>query len=393
MDINRRKILINGGGIAGLTAALCLAKTGNRVDVFERAPAFEEIGAGIQISPNAFHVLSALGLACELLAAGDAPASIIMIDAVKGKKLATLPLGFDIQDEYDAPYLVLHRADLQDILLKACNETPDIKITFGAEIEDAAIHKNGVTALVKLNHTIKEQVCDVLIGADGVHSGVRQKILELPDAKYAGKIAWRALIPAAQIKPQESLSNTHVWLGPKAHAVTYPVQKGNYLNVIAVTQEVKASKVNLISESNLKEKFAHWSDDFTQFMELGTEWSGWPLFETPSVKTMVHRNVALIGDAAHAMMPFAAQGAAQAIEDAHVLAQRLAKTDDTEAALKQYEATRLPRVKRVVKTAQNNGRIYHLTGVPAMARNLVLSKTPGKRLLRKQDWIYGWRPE
>ena len=391
--MNRRKILINGGGIAGLTAALCLAKAGNRVDIFERAPAFEEVGAGIQISPNAFHVLSALGLARELLAAGDAPASIIMMDAVKGKKLATLPLGFDIQDKYDAPYLVLHRADLQNILLKACNETPDIKITFNAEIEDAAIHKNGVTALIKSNHTIKERVCDVLIGADGVHSAIRQTILKLPDARYVGKIAWRALIPATQIKSQEKLGNTHVWLGPNAHAVTYPVQKGNYLNVIAVTQEPKTAKANLISEYDLKEKFSYWDNNFTQLMELGTEWFGWPLFEMSLIKTMAHRNIALIGDAAHAMMPFAAQGAAQAIEDAHVLAQSLSKTDDTEAALKQFEQIRLPRVKRIAKTARSNGRIYHLSGFLAKARNLVLSKTPGKRLLQKQDWIYRWRVE
>ena len=171
--MTRRKIFINGGGIAGLTAALCLAKTGNNISVFERASELEPLGAGIQISPNAFHVLSDLGLGEELIAAGDVPNAIIMMNADKGTKLATIPLGFDVHDKYGAPYIVIHRADLQNILLKACHDNPDISLKFGSEITDAAIHKNGITALIQSDAIISEEVGDILVGADGVGSRIR----------------------------------------------------------------------------------------------------------------------------------------------------------------------------------------------------------------------------
>ncbi len=390
--MTRRKILISGGGIAGLTTALCLAKSGNRVNVFERAPTLEPLGAGIQISPNAFHVLRILGLNHELLSAGNVPEAIVMMNAVKGTKLATIPLGFHIQDKYDAPYIVIHRADLQNILFKACEENPDISISFGAEITDAAVHKNGVTALIQSSGKVEEKVGDLLIGADGVHSRVRNDILGLEPAIYSGKTAWRALVPAKHVKTQTPLNNTVVWLGPKAHAVTYPVRDAKFLNVIAVTQEAETSNTNEISKAELNKKFSHWDHEFTNLLNCDAEWSGWPLYETTSINTMATNTVALIGDAAHAMLPFAAQGAAQAIEDSHVLSQCLAKTGDTETALKQFEQIRLPRIKRIAKTARSNGQIYHLSGIAAAVRNIGLNKVSGKRLLQRQDWIYRWHP-
>ncbi len=392
MTIARRKILIAGGGIGGLAAALCLAKAGHRVDVFERTASLQPIGAGIQISPNAFHILSALGLSDELLELGTAPEAIIMMNAMTGKQLSRLPLGFDIQDTYDAPYIVIHRADLQNILFEACDQHPDISISFGAEIIDAAIHENGATAMIQSGSQPSEHLCDILIGADGIHSRVRHDILELPKAVYSGKIAWRALVPANDVKMPNAMNNTFGWLGPKAHVVTYPVRNGEFLNLVAVTQEADQSKAKDISKAKLQESFSHWCDDFQSLLELEADWSGWPLYETRDIRVMAHRSVALIGDAAHSMLPFAAQGAAQAIEDAHVLTQCLSTIDDKENALKAFEAKRLPRVQRVVRTARRNGQIYHLSGIPAMVRNLGLSKISGKNLLAKQDWIYSWKP-
>ena len=390
--MTRRKILINGGGIAGLTAALCLAKAGNDVCVFERTPVLEPFGAGLQISPNAFHVLSDLGLGEELLRLGNIPHAIIMMNATKGSRLARIPLGFDIQDKYDAHYIVIHRADLQDILLTACEEHPDISINYDEEVTDAAIHKNGITALIQSTGKIREEVGDLLIGADGVRSRVRSDILQLDNAHYSGKTAWRSLIPSANVKMTEALSNTVVWLGPKAHAVTYPVRGGEYLNVIAVTHEENADHTVLTSRKELKEKFSHWSSDFTNLLTFDVEWTGWPLYEMSHIHTMTGTGIALIGDAAHAMLPFAAQGAAQAIEDAQVLSQSLVEFEDIQTALKQFEQLRLPRVARVLKTARSNGRIYHLTGIPAAIRNLGLRNISGEKLLLKQDWIYRWKP-
>lgn len=390
--MNRRKILINGGGIAGLTAALCLAKANNRVEVFERAQVIEPVGAGIQVSPNAFHVLNGLGLGRELLSMGDVPNSILMMNAQNGSQLASIPLGFHVQDKYDAPYIVIHRGDLQAILLKACEAHIDISITYGAEIEDAAIHQNGVTAIVKSEDTISEVVGDLLIGADGVQSTVRNFIMELDKAKYSGKTAWRALIPEQEISTPNVLSNTMVWLGSKAHAVTYPIRNASTLNVIAVTQEPETVNTANHTKAELKKKFSHWDSGFKKYLECDVEWLGWPLYETRSMNKMVDKNVVLIGDAAHAMLPFAAQGAAQAIEDAHVLSDCLSKTDNIDIALNNFEKQRVPRVKRISKTARTNGNIYHLSGLAAAARNFGLSKISGDKLLQKQDWIYRWKP-
>lgn len=389
--MTRHKIIISGGGIAGLTAALCLAKAGNRVDVFERASAPSAFGAGLQLSPNAYHVFKKLRLSAKLLAIGSAPSAILMMNAMNGKNLTRLPLGFDIEDSHGAPYIVVHRADLQKMLFEACNEHPDISITFGAEIIDAAIHENGATVMIGSAQQTNEKLCDILVGADGINSCVRNNILGLPKAVYTGKIAWRALVSASDIKLPETMSNTLVWLGPKAHAVTYPVHNGETLNIIAVTRERDQTKANEISKDMLLEKFSHWCEDFKNMLAIDAQWTGWPLYETGDITLMAEKNVALIGDAAHAMLPFAAQGAAQAIEDAAVLAQCLSSDMGRQEALIKFESQRLPRVKRVVKTARRNGQIYHLSGVSASARNLVLSKVPGKKLLQKQDWIYSWK--
>lgn len=390
--MNRRKIIISGGGIAGLTAALCMANAGNRVSVYERTSALQPIGAGIQISPNAFHVLKELGLGEKIIEAGTAPNAILMMNALNGKQLSRIPLGFDIHDIYGAPYIVIHRADLQKILFEACEKHHDISVSFGTEIIDAALHDNGATVLINSDLETSEETCDVLIGADGIHSRLRQDVLELPMAKYTGKIAWRALVPANQVKMHQAMDNTIGWLGPKAHGVTYPVQNGNYLNIVVVTQEADQSTAQAISRTDLLQGFSHWCDEFKTLLELEENWTGWPIYETRDISRMVYRNVALIGDAAHAMVPFAAQGAAQAIEDATVLADCLTKIDTVEEALKAFEAKRLSRVRLVTKTARKNGRIYHLTGIPAFLRNIGMMKIPGDRLLRKLDWIYRWKP-
>jgi len=388
----RRKILISGGGIAGLTAALCHARQGDQVRLHERAGSIEPLGAGIQISPNAFHVLRELGLGKELRVLGDQPNAIIMMDALKGHALNRLPLGIGMEDVYQAPYLVIHRADLQKLLLKACEDTPDIELFFSSEIMDAAPHSNGVTALVQSGEEIHEQVGDVLIGADGVHSQMRHSVLGFPKAKYSGKTAWRALVPADKVSDHQSLENTVVWLGPRAHAVTYPVRQKQFMNVIAVTQEANAEGISRILPGELSEKFSCWHSTFTDVFRKDVEWTAWPLHAMDPPSMMATKSIILIGDAAHAMLPFAAQGAAQAIEDAFVLAQCLSGNGNMQTAIDEFQKQRLPRVRKVVKTARSNGKIYHMTGPFAAARNLAIKSLSGKRLLQKQDWIYRWKP-
>lgn len=385
------KIFISGAGIAGLTAALCLAKQGHRVEVFERMPVLQEHGAGIQISPNAFHVLNSLGLGKHLREQSEMPNAIFMMNAKTGQAITTLPLGLEFEDKYSAPYLVLHRADLQKILLDACEENAKINIHYGQEVVDATSHMNGVTALVKSNE-IHEKIADILIGADGVHSQIRKHALGLPQAVHSGRTAWRTVISNPKLDDNRALNNTMVWLGSKAHAVTYPMRNKSALNVIAVTQEKETQKTQGIKSEELYRKFSHWDESFSNIFSEKTIWTGWPLFETPMPKKMASGHIALIGDAAHAMLPFAAQGAAQAIEDAYVLASSLSNEQTIEAALLHFEKVRLPRVREITKTASRNGRIYHLSGIMAASRNLVLSKLSGEKLLQQQDWIYRWKP-
>jgi len=390
--VSRRKIIISGGGIAGLTAALCLAKNKNRVEVHERAITFDKLGAGIQISPNALHVFDSLGLGKEIRSASDAPNSIVMMNAKSGKQLASIPLGIAFEDKYEAPYLVIHRSDLQDILLSACKNHPEITINMGCEIVDAVSHPNGITAMVKKEYDISEVIADILVAADGIHSNIRTNSLDLPEANYSGKIAWRALIPAQMIDNNTALNNTMAWLGAKAHVVTYPVRKKTFLNVIAVTQEKTANDFAEIFGSVLQKKFFDWDDEIADLFLKANEWTGWPLYEMALPNKMAHGNIASIGDASHAMLPFAAQGAAQAIEDAHVLAYGLSAEKDIETALEKFEKARLPRVREIMKTANRNGRIYHLSGIMAASRNFVLGTLSGEKLLQQQDWIYRWKP-
>lgn len=388
----RLKILISGGGIAGLTAALALAKFNHRIEIYECAETIEPLGAGIQISPNAFHVLKSLELDEEIIKLSGVPNAIIMMNAIKGTKLTSLPLGFDIQDKYHAPYLVIHRADLHTVLLEKCKLHPDININFSSELIDAAMHRNGVTVLIKSTDVISEHLGDILIGSDGVHSNVRSRVLELDAPKYTGKVAWRGLIAQEHIRSAELMTNTKGWLSPKAHAVTYPIRNGAFLNVVIVTQDNKEKNKKVISNQTLKEQFSHWSEEFTSLLDHEPDWTGWPLYETASPRKMVEGKIALIGDAAHTMLPFAAQGAAQAIEDAHVLAKCLDEDNNLEDALKTFEKIRLPRVRKVIKAARNNGRIYHLSAPFSNMRNLAFKMIPAQRLLQKQDWIYRWRP-
>lgn len=353
----------------------------------------EEHGAGIQISPNAWHILNGLGLGKALRKAADMPRAILMMNAHNGKTLAQLPLGAAFEDKYLAPYLVLHRADLQLILFEAIGENPDIEFHPGHEIIDATSHSNGVTALVQtgIKPEISERTCDILIGADGVHSRIRKDALELPGPVYSGKTAWRALLPAASVSDPRALENTMVWLGTRAHAITYPIRNGTELNVVAVTHETQAEKTRGISPEDLSRKFVHWHEDFKSVFSRKALWTGWPLFEVAKPDVFVRGNIVLVGDAAHAMLPFAAQGAAQAIEDAAILANSLRAHENPGEALKAYERQRAPRIKRVVKTARSNGRIYHLSPPFSLARNMALKTLPGEKLLNKQDWIYRWK--
>ena len=402
MAMNSRTILIAGGGITGLTAALCLSRAGFRVDVFERAEGFETVGAGLQISPNALSILAMLGIDRAVKNSAVAPAAIRMISAFSGKSITSIPLGAAAIERYGLPYLVVHRADLQQVLASAVRDDPDITLHLDARVEDAVSHANGVTALVGQAGRNSEYTGRILVAADGVHSVIRKLAFAGHDPVHTGYAAWRGLIPGETLSGAQDRETTRVWLAPDAHAVAYPVRNGRYVNVVGIVKakaDEDASDVR--STREMLNAFEGWNDEFRSLINHKVRWTHWPLWQVPKMPQWHRGNLVLAGDAAHAISPFAAQGAAMGIEDAAILALHLGRTlniQDEEGgavgeALAKYSRERMARVARVRRLTSANRIIYHLPKPIGMVRDLGMKIIGGKRLLKRQDWLYQWRSE
>lgn len=396
-----RTIAIAGGGIGGLSAALELANKGFRVEVLERAKSLREVGAGLQLSANAVHVLDRLGLGEHLRACATAPDGIRVNSARSGKAITTIPLGKSYAKRYGAPYLVIHRADLQSALANAAADHPDITLKFGHEVRDAVRHSRGLTIQADHNGAIEEIRAIAMIGADGVWSETRSEILKLPKAAYSGRTAWRATIPANMLPISMqgwSASHTGLWLGNQAHLVHYPINNGAKINLVAIVQDDWIEKGwNAIgNRAWLLERFKGWSPEARTMLQTPSRWLKWALcgIENPQGR-WGEGPVTLLGDAAHGMLPFLAQGAGMSIEDGAVLARSIqpGPIKDLEEGLRRYERLRRPRVTRVIKQARKNGEIYHLSGPSAIIRNLGMKALGGQKLIDQYDWLYGWSPE
>ena len=389
---NNLPILISGAGIAGLTAALCLASKGFRVEIFERAENLDPVGAGIQISPNAYRILEGIGLGEGLSGSGMFPDAIKVHDGINGKLLTSIPLGDTIRNRFGAPYCVIHRADLQKLLLDKCTSSPLIRNHFGCTVSDFQIGGASVNAEVISNSAGNLVEGSALVAADGIWSKLRTDALQLPPPRYSGKVAWRAMISAANIDDAKLLDDTHLWLAPDSHIVTYPVKNGEYLNLIVITSEQDFEDIPAHTESKniLQSRISDVCVELSKLFDTDAEWSAWPIFQTPPPLRMDFGRVVLIGDAAHATLPFAAQGAAMAIEDAVILAQHLSRQPVVDG-VKMFEQSRIGRIQRVVKLSQMNGRIYHMHAPFSGFRNAAMKMIPGNILLGRQAWIYDWQ--
>lgn len=394
-DKTSRTVLIAGAGIAGLTAALALASRGFRVVVAEKATQIKEIGAGLQLSPNATRILFALGLEPALTAVSVAPRSIAVMSARTGDEIIGIPLGEPAVRRYGAPYLVLHRADLQGVLLDRARQTNGVELRLGAEVEDVATHAQGVTATLRHDGGRAEEAGLALIGADGVWSSVRSRLFG-GAAQFSGKVAWRGTLDAARLPHAFDHTRVHLWLGAQSHLVIYPVRGGELVNLVAIADGDwnKPGWSESAQPGEVARYFTagEWPVGARDMVEAVTAWTRWALFAVPDLPAWTRGPVALVGDAAHAMTPFAAQGAGMAIEDAAVLAACLADAPgEAPAALARYAALRRPRVARVRQAAQQLGHIYQLSGAAAFARDIAMRAMGGARILSRQDWIYDWR--
>jgi salicylate hydroxylase len=388
-----RTLAIAGAGIGGLTAALALNRIGCRIILFEREAHLAEIGAGLQLSPNASRVLIGLGLEQPLSAVAVAPDAISIINARNGRETARIPLGDKIRARHGAPYWLLHRPDLQAVLLAKVQSTPGIELRLGWQFDDVATDETGVTVTQRRNMSRRQDHVQALIGADGAWSAVRGQMFPEIRAQFSGRIAWRGMIDGARVPDHFDRRRVQLRMGADAHLVAYPMASTGNVNLVAIVNDQwrRPGWNELGDPAEITRHFAAWHEDARAMIAAVASWRKWALYEVPA-GVFAKDRIAMLGDAAHAMLPFAAQGAAMAIEDAAVLARCIeTRPGDMAAALRHYESLRQARVARVQRASRRNGQIYHLKGASGFARDRTMRLLGGARLLAQQDWIYGWR--
>ena len=391
------RVIVAGGGVGGLTAALALARRGADVEVLERADAFREVGAGLQLSPNATRLLFDLGLEADVRRIGFAPQSADIYDRAgwdheSGRRLLTTALGASAEARWGAPYLQAHRADLHGVLLGAV-EAAGVALRVDSPVEAVEQTAQGVRVVAGG----RDMLADVLVGADGVHSQVRSTVCGETPARFTGQVAWRGLVEAARLPIGLVAPTATVWTGRGAHFVHYYVRGGSLVNFVGFTPQARWSPeswTEAATSGAIAQAFAGWPEPVAALIRAQAEAgdSGWrsAVHDRAPSPDWVRGQVALLGDAAHPMPPYLAQGAGMAIEDAEALARRLTEGADPASSLKAYAAERVARVRRVQLWAQRNGAVFHLPGPlrrAAFAAANALGDNEGRL-----DWLYGYRP-
>ena len=381
-------VLIAGGGIGGLSTAIALSRRGFRVTLLERSAFAEESGAGIQLGPNATRALRQLGTLDAIEAQAFRPEAIWLFDAISGKRLASMPLGEHVEERYGAPYLTLHRADLHAGLLQLCQSHASIELKSDFEVTGVEERDAGITACAADGRSAEGSM---LIGADGLWSSLRARAAPGAMPRFAGQTAWRALLPRAQAPSPYDAPVVGLWLGPGAHLVHYPVRGGKDLNLVAVVEggEPAHGWNQQGDRAALLANFARWAEPPQSLLNMAESWRVWSLHRLRPMPRWSAGRIALLGDAAHPVLPFLAQGAALAIEDAVAFAASLdACGGDPALAFPRYEALRRKRAGQVQRTAERYGRLYHLRGPGRLLRNLLLERRRGETLLNGFDWLY-----
>ena len=371
------RILIAGAGIGGLATALVCAQRGMQVTVLEAAKEFGEVGAGIQLGPNAMKVITALGLKKDVLQGASLPEAIVIADAQSGKPITRMLLGQAVQQKYGAAYVSMHRADLHGALLRAA-QAAGVQLQMNQSLSK---YEQSAQVICRLDADL-DQKYDVLIGADGLWSKVRSQMLNDGAPHATGHAAFRTMLPASAVP--EALRTPHVrtWWARDVHVVSYPIRSGSMWNLVVLAEMPDSADNGWNLDANhqdVMQLFKRTEPRLRALLDAGgaqtTGWKRWNLFDRKPLTAarMTQGRVALLGDAAHPMLPYLAQGAAMALEDAWVLGKCLSLDADTPRALQSYAQLRAVRAARVVNTAKRNGQIFHLSGVIALARDATLS--------------------
>jgi 2-polyprenyl-6-methoxyphenol hydroxylase-like FAD-dependent oxidoreductase len=392
-DWKERPVLIVGGGIGGLAAALALARERIPSQVIEQAAEFKEIGAGIQLGPNVFWMLDMLGLTEPVSALAVFPNNLVMMDSITGEEVTRIPLGEAFRKKFHHPYALIHRADLHNVLLDACRKSDLIHLDASQKVVKVDETGDGVTVRTESG---KEYRGAALIGADGLWSTIRQIVVGDGKPKPAGHITYRAVLPASEIPEKYRWRDMAFWAGEKVHLVLYPLRTGELFNLVAVfhSNRYEEGWDSFGDPAELHQRFAETCEPVRMLLNKIESWRMWVLCDRPPIKEWSRGHITLLGDAAHPMLQYLAQGAGMSIEDAVCLANKVAETQgDYPAAFRAYQEARYLRTGRVQIMARVYGEFYHASGVAKELRNMMLgSRTPADAIVG-MEWLYGRQPE
>jgi 2-polyprenyl-6-methoxyphenol hydroxylase-like FAD-dependent oxidoreductase len=388
-----RQVLIVGGGIGALAAALALARKGISLQVIEQAAEIKEIGAGIQLGPNVFWMFEALGLTAPISALASFPNNLIMMDSITGEEVTRIPLGDAFRHKFGQPYALIHRADLHKVLLDVCKKSDLVRLDAGQKVVKVDETADGVVA-----HTAsgKDYRGAALIGADGLWSTIRQIVVGDGKPNVAGHITYRAVLPASEIPERWRWRDMVLWAGEKVHLVHYPLHTGELFNLVATfhSDRYEEGWDSFGDPAELNERFAKTCEPVRTLLGKIESWRMWVLCDRPPIKEWSRGRITLLGDAAHPMLQYLAQGACMAIEDAVCLADQVVRADgDYLPAFRAYQQARYLRTGRVQIMARVYGEFYHASGVAKELRNMMLGSRTPEDAMAGMEWLYGAQKE
>ncbi|WP_424136576.1 3-hydroxybenzoate 6-monooxygenase [Roseomonas chloroacetimidivorans] len=384
-----RPILVAGGGIGGLAAALGLARAGFEVVVLERAPVLAEIGAGIQLGPNAFEAFDHLGIGDTARAMAVYVDRLRLMDALTAEDIASIDLTEPFRRRFGNPYAVVHRGDLHGVFVRACQSQPRITLRTGCMVVGYEQDGATVTAQLRSGESIKGSI---LIGADGLWSRIRQRVVGDGPPRVTGHTTYRSVIPTEQMPEDLRWNAATLWAGPKCHIVHYPLSGWKQFNLVVTYHNDAPEPVagQPVEEEEVMAGFRHVHPRAQSIIRHGRDWKLWVLCDRDPVERWVDGRVALLGDAAHPTLQYLAQGACMAMEDGVCLAQEMAARSDAEAALEAYCRRRLLRTARVqIQSRAVGDHIYHPAGAHAALRNSIMSAKSQEQWYDAVNWLYG----